>query len=130
MNNNILKKDIYVGNLKKCLDLANYMKYGDVKYIYGFSTYDGVEIGKLEKYTETIKEDVILIKINDNKYVCIDDMNGIIDDFLLDLGLIMKSYGVYPISDNNEFVCDIRPYYLEELNSKVSVKKLKKSSKK
>lgn len=53
----------------------------------------------------------------------IDDLNGILDDFLLSLGLSVKILKDYPTCDNGEVVCDLRPYFLEKVNDKIRVKK-------
>lgn len=59
----------------------------------------------------------------------IDDLNGILDDFLLSLGLSVKILKDYPTCDNGEVVCDLRPYFLEKVNDKIRVKKLKRNKK-
>lgn len=126
----ILKGNVYVGKIKKCLNLYNYNLYGDERYIGDFEIGHGIEVGTLHKYTEVLNDEAILIKIADNQYVCIDDLNGVLDEFLLNLGLSANILGDFPISDNSYFVSELRPYFIEEVNDKVSVKSLKKERKK
>ena len=132
MSKNYFKKeDIYIGKIKKCINLYNYMLYGDERYIPDFKINHNMEIGTLHKYTEVLKEEAILIKIDNNQYVSIDNLNDVLDEFLLNLGLSSHIITDYPISDNSQFVSELRPYFIEKetINDKISVKSLKKEKK-
>jgi len=66
-----MKDNVYVGNIKQCLNIDSYNSYGD-----GYSDIicyiDGKPIKKTETFTKVIASMVILIKVSETEYVWTD----------------------------------------------------------
>ena len=117
--------NVFVGTVKKCEDLYNYKKYGDEHYAAEFIV-GKTEIGTIHKYVDVIDEEAVLVKIEDENYVCIDMINNKIDEFLLNLGMSDKTINTIPTKEKRLFVDKdtIEPYFKNQ-NKNVSVKKIK-----
>lgn len=83
------------------------------------------EIGTIHRYSDIIDKEAILIKVNEEKYIWIDLLTNKTEKFLVNLGIPIKTIGIFPTSDNQLFVDKetLKPYFKN--NNNLSIKKVK-----
>jgi len=120
-------KDIYTGTIKKVNNLYCYKKYGEERYGGHFKT-SSLEVGQTHKYVEVVEKSAVLIKLNDDEYVWVDFLTNFIEEALANFGISFHKISIIPHSDNQLFVDKntIQPYFKNEDNKDISVKKLKR----
>lgn len=114
---------VYVGTVKRCLDLENYKKDGDSTFIPDCE-FGSIQMGFAKPNTETINNQAILIQKNNHFYE-FKITNTFFDNFkiIFDLGNCMWSKPY----NNGDLFCvkeTLTPYY-EEQPKKLSFRKLK-----
>lgn len=125
------KENIFVGEIRKCIDYESYLKHGENYYIADFelkSKTSKIEFGTSISTYKIIKENAILIKINDDRYIWLDTVLNPIDALFVDLGFNFDSLDTKPTEKNMVYVSSssLKSYYdKEEQNQKIRVKKLK-----
>lgn len=122
------KSDILVGTIKKCNNLYRYKEYGEERYIGDFII-GHTKIGSTHKYVDTVCNEAILIKVNEDKYMWLNLLTSFTDEILANLGIPIKVINTFPSTDNDYFVDknSLRPYFENNKNIKINVKILKKS---
>lgn len=111
-------KDIYIGTIKKCGDIYWYEKYGEERFspdcVIGSTTF-----GRIKKYAEPVCDNAILIKVDDKTFIWIDMINSKLDEFLISLGIAVKTIKTYPTSSYSLYVDEnsLKPYFNCEINN-------------
>lgn len=118
---------IYIGTIKKCRNVYLYEKYGEKRYIGDFSI-NNMECGYIDNIIEIITDEAILIKLEENKFVWINQIETLKDRLLVNLGIPSKIITVSPVIDKDLFVDKktLIPYFSKEEEQNISVGKLKK----
>lgn len=118
---------VYIGTIKKCKNIYLYEKHGEKRYI-GDYIINHTEYGYIDNIVEIITDQAVLIKMNDNKYVWINQIESLKDKLLVNLGITSKIINDYPIMDKDLFVDKntLIPYFKNENEDKISIGKLKK----
>lgn len=116
--------DIYVGVVKKCLDVKNYKKYGENYFIKEFKT-KSMTIGQELPTVSVYNDEAILIKTS-NGYVDIYNVDGLFAEKRIEKNKCIMP--IEPSYDGQLFVDEssLLPYYLDKTNKKIHVKKIKK----
>ena len=122
-------KDVYVGIIKKCNNLYFYERYGEKRFV-GDCQIGPVMIGSIHTYVDVVAEKAILIKVNEEQFIWLDDLNNFVDGLLVDLGFPIKLIGTVPFATGELFVDkdSLVPYYIEEEKKtrNLKVRQLKK----
>ena len=66
------KINVYIGTIKKCLNVSAYKKYGDVQFV-PYVVINGMADGVMISYTEIVKKDQVLVKQSDLVYNYYDE---------------------------------------------------------
>lgn len=95
--------DVFIGNIIK---VNNATVFNEV----------GIIANNLSNYWELYKENVILVKTKDDRYIWIMDMNNFVNASLSNLGIINKSMATTPTFDGELIVDEesLVPYYNQE----------------
>lgn len=117
-------KNIFIGTIKECKNLYWYERCGDEQYVSDFKI-GRTQIGTIHKYVDIIDKEAILIRINEKKYIWINLLTKY-DEFLVNVGIGVKTISTFPTSDHQLFVDEqtLKPYFKDE-NHNLSVKKIK-----
>ena len=118
---------IYIGTIKKCRNVYLYEKHGEKRYIGDFSI-NNMECGYIDNIVEIITEEAILIKLGENKFVWINQIETLKDKLLVNLGITSKIITDSPVIDKDLFIDTktLIPYFSKEEEQNISVGKLKK----
>ena len=118
--------DIYIGTIKKCNDVYCYEKYGEERYVGSFKI-NNTELGEVHKYVDVITDQAILIKVNNEKYIWLNQIETFSDELLVNLGIAKKTINTQPSNDNDLFVekNTLIPYFKNIENKNLNVAKLK-----
>lgn len=117
--------DIFIGTIRICTDY-----YGET-----YKTADGTDLLGFELKSEIYKENAILYKTKNGRYVDIDNINSVLDNIKINRHVNTEKLGILmPISayEENCLYVDkstLKPYYRDELID-FSIKKLKKELRK
>ena len=129
------KRNIFIGSIKRCNNIAKYNKYGNSHFFAGFEEYPiGSTIpsfieGINEKYVESITDQAILIKYDEERYIW---LNSLIDYMFLACKHPINIVRTKPQKDNDIFVdttCELIPYYQNEETENIGALKLRKEIK-
>lgn len=123
----IKRNQIFIGTIKKCKNYERYMKDGDKSYIGEFSI-NKTKYGTVLDNVDIIDSYAALIKVTDDKYICIQTLKNFIEDFVVDMGFSIKVLGINPEKDGDLFVdeSDLMEYYSKSNEENISVRKLRK----
>lgn len=116
MNKKVNKINVYMGTVKKCLNVYNYNRFGDTRFVPMCRINSMVE-GSIASYTEIVSNSQILVKQSDELYAYYDESNK------------MNVLSTKPYVDGDYFVDSdtLVPYFGENIteDTKISIKKLK-----
>ncbi len=117
--------DIFIGTIKRCKDLESYKKYGEEHFFCDFIICK-TEIGLMYRYVDIIDEKAILIKVNETEYIWLDTLTNKFDEFLVNLGIPVKTIYTEPYCNNSLFVDEktLVPVF-KNTNDSLNVKKVK-----
>ena len=79
------QKDIYVGTIKKCINVENYNRYGERQFE-GDCQVGSVTLGHINYWAEIAIENAVLIKTKKNNYVLLNNIETLKERILTDLG--------------------------------------------
>jgi len=98
---------IFVGNIKKCLDLPMYKEYGDQQFV-GDYQIGHVVCGTSINTVRLIEERVPMLELDEGKFVRLDDVDSVVDR--IKFSLKPSKYTLYtePKFNNDIFVTDLR----------------------
>lgn len=122
---------VYIGTIKKCLDLENYRIHGDNngRIMVEERTATSASLNRLITafYTKTINEQAILIKDKNNLYYQYKLTNSFIDNMKIKTKSINSALLGKPLFPDDLFVDEntLIPYYEEQPKS-LSLRKLKR----
>lgn len=119
------KSDIYVGTIKRCIDIENYKKFGE-EYSIPEVKISSMELGILMPTIDIVSEGVVLVKTSKG-YIKLRDIYGLFVDNRLDKGKIKRVLPIEPVENFDLYVDEesLKPYYTEALEEKIKVKNLK-----
>lgn len=130
----INKSDVFVGTIKKCINIRDYNRYGDKRFIPDFRL-RSVIVGNEQVNTEIILENALLIRTKKG-YVYVDLLDSFFKRFLTDRGVQLKILNSKPFYDGQFFVDEksLIPYFNLDTNlnnekETISVKKLLRANK-
>ena len=116
---------VYVGTIKKCLNLEEYKLNGDETFITE-TQHSTIEIGLVECNTTIINKQAILIKNKTNNYYEFKLTNTLLDNINIILGLSKNVISNKPKQNDDIFVDEstLVPYY-EKQPKVLSLRNLK-----
>lgn len=134
--------NIFVGNIKECLNYYPYVMHGDKREVKDFRLGNMIE-SHIESYTRVYKENALLLRTKNGNYVDLECFESYLDIIKLNLMantkigfeefIIKKS----PDKNNDLFVyensltpCDNLPKEIANISGFKLIKKNKKASKK
>lgn len=109
-------EDVFVGNIKQCINLEKYRQYGDYNtevllYI------DGRSINRDNNYSKVISRNVLFVRVNEDEYAWLDELS-ITPMELNKIDLTKNVLKTYPTHDGSLFVDEESLIsYLEFCNS-------------
>lgn len=128
---------IFIGDIKKCTKYESHTTFCAYSY-FGDQCIGGSSLGYIEEETELYKENAVLIKVSENRYVDLEQLNSILDHIKIFIHsidknsylgeLIMSTCAYYK---NSLFVDEksLKPYYSDNLQvGDISVRKLKQQT--
>jgi len=123
-------EDIYIGTIKKVRNYHTYKTYGEWEFVPEFQTAT-ICIGSSIPTFDILSKQAILIKMDEHKYVWLDDIRSFVDEIIINFGLLNnKIMHTLPTEDKPIYVdeASLVPYYpeMQRKNQKLKVKKLKK----
>ena len=72
------KSNVYLGTIKKCTDIYNYNRRGEI-WLEGQWRIGSITESFIHQYAYIVEEKAILIKISDDKFIWIDMVNNVKD---------------------------------------------------
>ena len=110
-------KDIFVGTVKECSDIRAYKEYGEELYIPDF-VLGKTEFGTTYKYVKVVDDKAVLIKVDEKNYIWLDMLESRMDEFLVNLGIAVKTIGTSPSCSGQLYVDaqTLEPYFEEEID--------------
>lgn len=128
---------IFIGDIKKCTKYETHTTFSTYSY-FGDQCIGGGSVGYIEEETELYKKNAILIKVRDNRYVDLEQLNSILNYIKIFLHMVDKSQYLGELImptcayyKNSLFVDEksLKPYYNDNLQiSDISVRKLKQQT--
>ena len=115
------RSNIYLGTIKKCIDAYSFERFGDSRYVGSIN--NPSNSNEREIYAKPYKHNALLLKNRHDKYIDIDDINGLKDLLLFKIGKSHKILKTKPTKDDELFVDNstVKPYF-KESNNKGKIK--------
>lgn len=111
------KIDVYLGTIKKCLNINDYNEYGETKFV-PFTRINHMVEGSQVSNVEVVNRNVILVRMNQFMYTEYEN------------GKIKENIPIYPEADGENYVDErtLVPFFKEKVNpaEKINIKKLKR----
>jgi len=127
-------EQVFIGDIRRCTKYETHTTFSSGTYINGECLFTD-SFGYIETDNELYKENAVLIKIRENRYVDLERLNSILDyieiykDKMYNLGTIMmpiSEYGVDRLFVDHK---SLKPYYENTQEKNISVRQLKKQLK-
>lgn len=121
----MIKSDIYVGAVKRCINIEKYKMHGE-KYNKPEYRINSMVVGTIIPTVDIINKEEVLIKTSKG-YIRLIDIYGLFTDARLEKGKINSILLIKPVENGDLFVDEksLQPYYTEALEEKIRVKKLR-----
>ena len=122
------QEDIYVGTIKKCINVEKYNRYGERQFE-GDCQVGSVTLGHINYWAEVSIENAVLIKTKKNNYILLNNIENLKERLLTDLGYEVYPLKTYPSRDGQYFVDknSLQPYFAKKKQEEnIKVKQLKR----
>lgn len=129
----MLRENIYVGNIKKCVNYKRYKEDGEKTFLPSFeisSQTSSIVEGSVVPNSKILYEKELFVKIDDDKYIPLFELESLLRRIAFDFNLYQNYLTTYPTFDKLCYVDEtsLEPLYTKEVGKqKVKLRKEIKS---